>query len=90
VYLLDEKPVLKPEDAVEVEEARWMPLSRLRNNRLNMDLNTIASQKMKRLLDLVEGAGGATTPRNNTAQTPLDTFVSPSPGEPGEPSPLAL
>jgi 8-oxo-dGTP pyrophosphatase MutT (NUDIX family) len=92
VYLLDEKPELKPEDTVEVEEAKWMPLSRLRSNRLNMDLNTIASQKLKRLQDLLESAGGATTPRNSTAQTPLDTFVTPapSPGEPGEPCPLTL
>lgn len=91
VYIFDDKPTLSPEDKTEVEEARWVPLATLRRLRLNMDLNTIASQKMKRLQDLLEKEplpSIVSTPRNQSVnQTPADVFVTPSPSEP---TPLAL
>jgi 8-oxo-dGTP pyrophosphatase MutT (NUDIX family) len=89
VYLLDDKPELKTQDATEVLEARWVPLKSIRSLRLNMDLNTIVATKLRRLQEhlQIETTPTPGTPRNT--QTPLNSFIAPS-SSGDEPTPLAV
>lgn len=42
VYYFKDKPILRPQDTNEIDDAAWIPASRLRALRSNMDLTTFA------------------------------------------------